>query len=70
MKDKKIIFQQIYEYIASSRIGFDFLCLLGDNYYPNKKKVRGEKVKEYNDYNLKKGFELLNQIKLPKIFTR
>ena len=64
-----IIFQQIYEYIESSEISFDFLCLLGDNYYPNKKTVDGEKVKEYNDSNLKKGFELLNQIKLPKIFV-
>ena len=35
---QEIIFQQIYKYIASSRIKFDFLCLLGDNYYPNKKK--------------------------------
>ena len=66
---QNIIFQQIYEYIETTGGSYDFLCLLGDNYYPEKKRIGGKKVKEYNDSNLKKGFELLNQIKLPKIFV-
>jgi hypothetical protein len=46
----------------------NFLTLLGDNYYPNKVKVKGEKQKEYNESNLFNGFRFLEEINLPKIF--
>lgn len=65
--------QQVFFHNLKSKIGeleeLDFMAILGDNYYPEKKKRDGKKIKIYNEANLFQGFRYLNEIeRINKIF--